>query len=506
MHRVLLDTNIIIHRETSKVIKDDIGKLFNWLDRLNYTKVVNSISIEEIKKYQDQDIVDSFEIKMESYEILETDIPWDKTLKKFSDKYDSNQNSINDSILINDFVQGRADLIITEDKGIHKKADILGIAEYIYTVTDFIEKVTIENPGLAEYDVLSIKKERFGNIDIHDPFFDSFKQDYKGFKKWFFSKSEKEAYVCYSDDELVAFLYLKTEGLNENYNDITPTFSPAKRLKVGTFKVVLNGFKIGERFMKIIFDNAIQNQVDQIYLTIFGNTFGQKQLIGLLEEWGFTKHGIKKSTSGIEKVFVRNFSRRFDSKNPQLTYPYFNLENNIFIVPIYPEYHTELIPDSILTTEENEDYVEHKPYRYAIRKVYISRSIERNLNSGDIIVFYRTGSNRGPAHYTSVATTVGIIQSKSDNIKSLKNFINLCRKRSIFDDSELKEYWDWNKNNRPFVVNFLYVHSFANRLTLKELKENNIIDSAPRGFEKMSKAQFKKLYELSNGDQRLIVN
>ena len=36
--RVLLDTNIIIHREASTVINNNIGTLFRWLDRLKYTK------------------------------------------------------------------------------------------------------------------------------------------------------------------------------------------------------------------------------------------------------------------------------------------------------------------------------------------------------------------------------------------------------------------------------------------------------------------------------------
>ena len=31
--KVLLDTNIIIHREASKVVNQDVGTLFKWLDK-----------------------------------------------------------------------------------------------------------------------------------------------------------------------------------------------------------------------------------------------------------------------------------------------------------------------------------------------------------------------------------------------------------------------------------------------------------------------------------------
>jgi len=29
----------------------------------------------------------------------------------------------------------------------------------------------------------------------------------------------------------------------------------------------MNGFKLGERFLKIVFDNALQQKVDEIYVT-----------------------------------------------------------------------------------------------------------------------------------------------------------------------------------------------------------------------------------------------
>ena len=48
--KALLDTNIIIHREASRVISQDIGILYRWLDRGKYTKCIHSITIDEIKK------------------------------------------------------------------------------------------------------------------------------------------------------------------------------------------------------------------------------------------------------------------------------------------------------------------------------------------------------------------------------------------------------------------------------------------------------------------------
>lgn len=250
-------------------------------------------------------------------------------------------------------------------------------------------------------------------------------------------------------------------------------------------------------------------RVDEIYVTIFDRTEDQQRLIDLIKEWGFTLHGSKHSTSGEEQVFTRDFKPRADLKHPNLTYPYFSRKARKFIVPIYPRYHTELFPDSILRTESPHDFVENRPNRNAISKVYICRSWERNLNPGDIILFYRTAAEGQAAYYTAVITTIGIVQNVYTQISGLEHFIQLCRKRSVFSDAELAEHWNWNPRNRPFIVNFLYVLTFTegNRLNRKSLLELNIISNEPpRGFVQISDAAFETLMEKSHANQRYIVD
>lgn len=202
---------------------------------------------------------------------------------------------------------------------------------------------------------------------------------------------------------------------------------------------------------------------------------------------------------------MRDFRKAVDLKSPNLTYPYFSRHKAKFIVPIYPEYHTNLLPDSILNTESPMEYIDNVPNRNAISKVYVSRSIERNLNVGDIIVFYRT-KDEGKGFYRSVTTTIGIVQNTITKIPNLQTFKELCRRRSVFSDIELEENWNRNLKYPPFVVNFLYVYSFPKRLNLKELMELGIIVKAPRGFERLSDSSFEKLMENSLADKRLIAD
>ena len=382
----------------------------------------------------------------------------------------------------------------------------MGIADCAFTIEAFLEKVTAENPELVDYNVLAVKRVLFGQVDVGEEFFDGFREEYGGpaFNKWFNKKADEAAYVCYEGRALVAFLYLKVEGLDENYSDINPSFRPKRRLKIGTFKVELNGYKLGERFLKIVFDNALRQNVEEAYVTIFPQTIGRQRLIKILEDFGFKKHGTKVSPYGTETVYVRDMTPKFDAQDPKLTFPYVSRSSRAFIVPIWPKYHTSLLPDSILKTESPADFVEQEPHRNAIRKVYVSRSVFRNLQTGDVLVFYRTGGK-----YKGVATTLGIVEDVYRTIRDEAHFINLCRKRSVFSDKELREQWNFNKSNRPFIVGFLYAYSLRRRPTLKELIDNGIIrdiESVPRGFERITSDQFAKILSLSKADPRVVVD
>lgn len=503
--RVLLDTNIIIHREISKAIRDDIGILFRWLDNLHYNKCIHPLTIEEISKYKDEVVRRAFNVKLESYNVLKTIAPWTGPIVEVAKQEDTNDNDLNDSRLLNEVLQDRVDILITEDKKIRRKAGLLGIAHRVFGIEAFLEKVTAENPQLADYRVLSVKKECFGNINVDDEFFDSFREDYPGFNQWFNKKSDETVYISRLDNAISAFLYLKLEDEAENYSDISPVFLRKRRLKIGTFKVTLNGFKLGERFLKIVFDNAIRYHVDEIYVTIFDRTIEQKRLISLLEDFGFGHHGHKEE----ELVYVRSMANIKNLDNPKFMYPYIPIAgNNIFFVSIYPQYHTELFPDSILNTESPDDFVEHTPFRNAISKVYISRAYERDLKSGDVLLFYRTG-DRYPKIYSGVVTTIGIVENIVTNIRSEDEFISLCRTRSVFTDDELREHWNYRPGNKPFIVNFLYAYSLPKRPNLHRLIELGIISNAssiPRGFGKISPEQLLTVLKEAQANEGLVIH
>lgn len=499
--KALLDTNIIIHREANKIVSQDIGILYRWLDRGKYTKCLHSITIDEIKKNPNKETVSTFLVKLNSYEIIEIASPFQEEVQDVSNRLDENDNDRNDSLLLNEVFVGRVDILITEDKKIHRKAKELNIQDKVFTIDSFLERVFAEHPELVDYKVLNVQKLKFGRINLNDSFFDSLKEDYIGFDKWFIKKYGDDAYITINSNNgmLLSFLYLKVENNDEDYSSIKPILPPKKRLKIGTFKVINNGFRLGERFLKIIFDNALKNHVEEIYVTIFDKRDEQKRLILLLEQWGFVFWGMK----GAESVYVRDFRPKIDINHLKYTYPYISNSKDAYIVPIYPDYHTELFPDSILNTESPEEFVEDFPHRNCIGKVYVSRALEPHPKNGDILVFYRTGG-----YYLSVITTIGIVKELRYDFIDEDDFILYCRKSSVYPEEKLREMWNFT-TSKPFAIRFLYIYSFPHRINMKELIDLNVlsgINDAPRGFKKITKEQLDIILKATKSDESFIVD
>jgi hypothetical protein len=108
------------------------------------------------------------------------------------------------------------------------------------------------------------------------------------------------AFVLYQEGQLMAFLYLKIEC--DTDTAITPLLSSKRRLKVGTFKIDAHGTKLGERFIKRIFDVAIDKKIEEIYVTLFEK---YQELLHLFKTFGFLEQGIKRSLNGDELVLVK---------------------------------------------------------------------------------------------------------------------------------------------------------------------------------------------------------
>lgn len=349
---------------------------------------------------------------------------------------------------------------------------------------------------------MSLKQLKFQQIDLTDPFFDSLKADYKEFEAWFAKKAENEAYISINDGgHLDGFLYLKVE--DDAHQDILPALPARKRLKVGTFKIDAHGTKLGDRFVKKLFDHAMAAHVEEVYLTIFEKHDG---LIKLLAHFGFNQIGTKTTANGTELVLARTMT--WDGENLLHNYPLVRVNvGNKFLLALYPKWHTQLFPDSKLANE-GPDIVADISHTNSIRKIYLAGlSGAENLKHGDAIVIYRTSDNQAPAHYRSVATSVCVV----DHAKSIADFttealfLKFCAPFSVFTIEELKHLY--KTRQYPVVITFSYNVSFPKRVTRKVLIEEIGIDPNERwACVKLSDQQFLRILEKGAVDANFVVN
>lgn len=505
--RALLDTNIIIHRENKTITNYSIGHLYRWLDKLKYDKVIHPYSISEIRKYRDPETQKAISVKLEAYEVIKTVKEPDESFIRLLDTPDKSENDRIDNCLLYEVYLNRVDVLITEDRRLRNKALKLGLKDKVFSINSFISVSTAENPGLIEYKMLAVKKTYFGQVDINDSFFDSLQAYYPEFGKWFARKCDEEAYICNNDEgKILGFLYLKTEGPDENYSDIVPSFKPMRRLKVGTFKVESTGFRLGERFIKIIFDNAVQRNVDEIYVTLYTDKEELSALAALLKRWGFVNYGVKIGNGKEEQVLVKRMKCFNSALSFRKNFPNIKYNCNKYILPIYPQYHTTLLPDSKLNNENEIDFLGKEAHRYALQKVYISWAPMNGVKSGDIILFYRIGPNGSNKKYTSVVTTVALVDEIISSITSQAQFLSICQNRSVFSVDELNYFWASHRDNLK-IIKFIFVKSLTKRLTLEYLWKHNIVlpPGGPRSFMKLTDEQYNQIIRDSQTEMRYVL-
>ena len=153
-----------------------------------------------------------------------------------------------------------------------------------------------------------IKKKLLSELNLNDSFFNSFKETYFEFEKWFKKKQKSHIYGFLTEfnGNLTSLLILKVEN-NENYQDFEKEFKNKKRLKISTFKVLEVKKKIGTNFLNIVDNYAKENNVEEIYLTVFE---GQQNFINFIEKNGYHYYCNKNTktidgTTKKERVYIK---------------------------------------------------------------------------------------------------------------------------------------------------------------------------------------------------------
>lgn len=494
---ILLETNILLKRESYNNITFEIENLFNWFIKKNSRVFIHELSKKELASYGNEATKKVMLKKLNSYNTLPIYTPHqDDYFEMVVSQYSTDARGIIGNALLREVYDGNVGILLTDDNLILKKAQELYIRDRVLTSAELLAMFETCYPRNIEYKMLSVTLNEFGEIDLSSSFFDTLREDYEGiaFDNWFKRKAQnkEKAYIFKNEaGVLQGFLYLKDEYADElDYLKVTPPLAPKRRMKVGTFKIERTGFRLGERFLKIIFDNARKRKVDEIYVTLFEDKRdGVKQLKALMEEWGFRKHGYKPNG---EIVLVKTMETYDIYESPKFNYPLLKDNTDYYFLPIYAQYHTDLFPDMILKNEDMHLYEGKKAHRYALEKIYLSGSFNAPANPGDLFVIYRI-ADQGYKKYSSVVTGIAVIESITKT-KTADECVRICKNRSVFTEEEIREM----HKTRPIVIKLLDYMPFTTKVTLNQLRENGIVakNAGPRPFNMITKEQFETIYKL----------
>lgn len=344
----------------------------------------------------------------------------------------------------------------------------------------------------------------FSEINLEDRFFDSLREGYNGFNEWFEGKSGKgeRAYVLFDDKEsLDAFLYLKIEGHGEDYSDITPPFTPKTRLKVGTFKANPHGTRLGERIIKKIMDHALEKSAEEVYVTVYEK---HSDLTALLQRFGFELWGDQIKTG--EKVYIKRFDNLTGHRYKD--YPMVDLKSaKLWVLAIYPQFHSRMFPDSILNNENPYDVIQDTTETNTISKIYLTKmDCIAMMTPGDVVMIYRTGDGVAPARYRAVITSLCVVEEVRNihNFTSEESFMNYCRKGSVFDDNELKYFYRTKKY--PQIIKMTYNLAMKKKVTNGDLIDHAGIQPYYWGCFNITKPQLKTILQLGQVNESLLFN
>lgn len=345
-----------------------------------------------------------------------------------------------------------------------------------------------------------LRLTKFRELRLEDPFFDSLKGGYADFAGWFARKADADVYVVEDDTAMSGMLYLKPEI--GSVLDVDPPLPHLRWLKVGTLKIEGRGTKLGERVLKKIFDTAIAENMDGIYVTVFDV---HEDLINLFERYGFKRVGTKSTDSGEELVFAR----RLDEFSGKMIsdYPFVHTAGQkAWLLAVYPEYHTQLLPDSILNNEPRE-IVRDVSHTNTIHKVYIGKIPLTRMSPGDAVVIYRTTDHKGPAYYRSVASSICVVEEvrRKSDFADVEAFLEYTVPHSVFSKEELRE--QFQETERLYVARMTYNVAFNRRITRGRLLEEAHVSEQPRwDFRELTSTQFRAIVEMGDINARIVID
>jgi hypothetical protein len=483
----LIDTNIVIPLEPTSAF--DLGvntivalEFHRLVSRQHHGIFVHPAIEHDLGRDKDAARAEARRTLLARYQMLSHPPPPSKSMIQVVGSATYGSRDWVDDRLLAALVGDAVDYLVTEDEGIHKKAQRLNLASRTLHLTEAISLLH------ALFDEHPAPPPAVEQVEVHalnerDPIFDGFRADYApGFDSWLrkCKRQHRSAYIIRSPsrDRLAAVCILDRQDKNEFDLD-------GKVLKICTFKVAeeYNGNRFGELLLKPVFDYLFQNEFDHVFLTMFPK---HRALGEMLSNFGFTELPCR--TKLGEVVLAKNL-RWNDEDRRRLGPLEFNrlfgpwvtkLEDNpLFIVPIRPTYHALLFPE---VEPQGHLFPGHAACGNSIKKAYLCNAVLTSIRNGNNLLFYRSGDIRG---VTAIGIVEGTIRSSHP-----KEIIYYVGKRTVYSSAQITEMC---KHKPVLAIKFRRVAFLPSPIPQAELETGGCLSGVPQSIQKVPRGGVKWL-------------
>jgi ribosomal protein S18 acetylase RimI-like enzyme len=486
--KLLLDTNIFIALEDPRTVPPGVALLAQKAQVHGLTLFLDEASIADIERDPNLERREATLSKLQKFPSLPRVAHRIESvmIERFGDI--RNPNDRCDVLMLDTLDLNVVDFLVTEDIGVHKRAERAALRDRVFTVREALAWIqrTFEP---REFRLPYVVSRKAYQIPTTDPIFASLREGYPDFDRWF-TKCVREHRDCWAveiEGQLAGLVIYKPETHADAH-----TRHPGPRiLKVCTFKMKPEhrGEKFGEQLLKTILWYAQGNGYDMVYLTAHPD---QEVLIALLQTFGFEITQTQPNGElVIEKTLVPN-ERPVPIGSSALetdmrAYPRFYEGEGVgkYVIPIQPAFHRMLFPEideafsfSLFPEEQflgGSTAQSDRTPGNTIRKVYVCRSPTRTLGPGDLLLFYLSKSEELVRSQT--VTTVGVIEQTQYAVSTME-LLRLVGRRSVYTREDL-EAWHASDDHPVLVIDFLLNGHFRPPVELATLLANGAFTNRP---------------------------
>ncbi len=486
--RILLDTNIIIPLEdSSRTLGESFSELVRLASGNSHILIVHPATLDDIKRDPDAQRKAISLSRVRKYPILENPPALGAAeLERLALKQE-NANDVVDNLILYSIYKDAADILVTEDRELHRKAVQLGLDDRVYYIqqaTESLRRLHTRVPVVLP----NIEELYLHQLDLENAFFDSLRADYRGFDEWFrtAARSGRKAWVHRDDAGVPAAIAIYKEETSPQIT-IDRRGIPGKVLTLATFKVgeEIRGRKIGELLLKAAFRYATNNRIEHIYITMRPGE--QVYLEGLCLDFGFYHFGEALVDGEIDSVYIKDHPANPPVNDlPALEYhkryyPHIKSgpKQSKFIVPIRPEYHVMLFPDH----QRQPGLFSYSRVGNAIKQAYLSHARVSDVVSGDVLLFYRSDDLKA-------ITSVGVVESAYQS-QDADKILQLVSKRTVYSYEDIKAM----SNKQTKVLLFRLATHCANDVSYDWLLDEEVVHGYIQTIRKITDESFQKIID-----------